>query len=132
LAKILFGFNELLFCITFLTLTIKYQDKYNILNTNRIKHFSHGSFARIHETNLKKQGMLALTFANPEDYNLIQEQDRIDIVDLHHFAPGIPLKLILNHIDGTSQEILAKHTYNDQQIIWFKRGSCLNYIKEGH
>jgi aconitate hydratase len=90
------------------------------------------SFARIHETNLKKQGMLALTFANPEDYNLIQEQDKIDIVDLQHFAPGKPLKLILHHIDGTSQEILAKHTYNDQQIIWFKRGSCLNYIKEGH
>ena len=90
------------------------------------------SFARIHETNLKKQGMLALTFANPEDYNMIQEQDRIDIIDLQHFAPGKPLKLILHHIDGTSQEILAKHTYNDQQIIWFKRGSCLNYIKEGH
>src|SRR5665647_829971 len=90
------------------------------------------SFARIHETNLKKQGMLDLTFANPEDYNLIQEQDRIDIIDLQHFAPGIPSKLILHHFDGTSQEILAKHTYNDQQIVWFKRGSCLNYIKEGH
>ncbi len=90
------------------------------------------SFARIHETNLKKQGMLALTFANPEDYNLIQEQDRIDIVDLQYFAPGKPLKLILHHINGTSQEILAKHTYNDQQIVWFKSGSCLNYIKKGH
>ncbi|MCK9639833.1 MAG: aconitate hydratase [Prolixibacteraceae bacterium] len=90
------------------------------------------SFARIHETNLKKQGMLALTFANPDDYNLIQEQDRIDIIDLQHFAPGKPLKLILHHMDGSSQEILAKHTYNDQQIVWFKSGSCLNYIKEGH
>lgn len=89
------------------------------------------SFARIHETNLKKQGMLALTFVNPDDYNLIQEQDRIDITGLKQFAPGIPLKLVLHHIDGTSQEILAKHTYNDQQIRWFKSGSCLNYIKEG-
>jgi aconitate hydratase len=90
------------------------------------------SFARIHETNLKKQGMLALTFANPEDYNLIQEQDRIDILGLQQFSPNVPLKLVLHHIDGTSQEILAKHTYNDQQIVWFKSGSCLNFIKEGH
>lgn len=90
------------------------------------------SFARIHETNLKKQGMLALTFANPEDYNLIQEQDRIDILGLQQFSPDVPLILVLHHIDGTSQEILAKHTYNDQQIVWFKSGSCLNFIKEGH
>ncbi|MCK9414460.1 MAG: aconitate hydratase [Prolixibacteraceae bacterium] len=90
------------------------------------------SFARIHETNLKKQGMLALTFANPDDYNLIQEQDKIDIIDLKNFAPEKPLKLVLHHSNGTSQEILAKHTYNDQQIVWFKSGSCLNYIKEGH
>jgi aconitate hydratase len=90
------------------------------------------SFARIHETNLKKQGMLALTFANPEDYNLIQETDKIDIIGLKTFAPGIPLKLVLHHKDGSSQEILAKHTYNDQQIKWFQKGSCLNYIKEGH
>jgi aconitate hydratase len=89
------------------------------------------SFARIHETNLKKQGMLALTFFNPEDYLRIQEQDRIDITGLKQFEPGIPLKLILHHQDGTSEEILAKHTYNDQQIKWFKSGSCLNYIKEG-
>ena len=90
------------------------------------------SFARIHETNLKKQGMLALIFANAEDYNLIQETDKIDILGLKTFAPGIPLKLVLHHKDGTSQEILAKHTYNDQQIKWFQKGSCLNYIKEGH
>jgi aconitate hydratase len=89
------------------------------------------SFARIHETNLKKQGMLALTFVNPEDYLRIQEQDRIDIIGLKQFEPGIPLKLVLHHQDGTSEEILAKHTYNDQQIRWFKSGSCLNYIKEG-
>ena len=90
------------------------------------------SFARIHETNLKKQGMLALTFANPEDYNLIREQDKIDILGLQHFTPGTPLKLVLHHSDGTTDEISARHTYNDQQIKWFQRGSCLNYIKEGH
>lgn len=90
------------------------------------------SFARIHETNLKKQGMLALTFANPEDYHLIQEQDRIDILGLEDFTPGVPLKLVLHHHDGSSQEIFAKHTYNEQQISWFKSGSCLNYIKESH
>jgi aconitate hydratase len=90
------------------------------------------SFARIHETNLKKQGMLALTFANPEDYNLIQEQDRIDILGLKDFSEGKPLKLVLHHQDGSVNEIAAKHTYNDQQIKWFQSGSCLNYIKEGH
>jgi aconitate hydratase len=89
------------------------------------------SFARIHETNLKKQGMLALTFNNPDDYNLIQEDDRIDITGLGQFAPGVPLKMVFHHKDGTSNEILAKHTYNDQQIKWFKNGSCLNYIKLG-
>jgi len=89
------------------------------------------SFARIHETNLKKQGMLALTFVNPDDYNLLQEQDRIDITGLKQFAPGTPLKLVVHHADGTVGEIWAKHTYNDQQIRWFKSGSCLNYIKEG-
>ena len=90
------------------------------------------SFARIHETNLKKQGMLALTFANPEDYNLIREHDRIDIIGLQSFTPGTPLKLVLNHNEGSSNEIWAKHTYNDQQIRWFQSGSCLNYIKSGH
>ena len=90
------------------------------------------SFARIHETNLKKQGMLALTFANPDDYKLIQEQDRIDILGLQNFTPGTPLKLVLHHNDGCSDEILAKHTYNDQQIKWFQNGSCLNYIKLNH
>ncbi len=90
------------------------------------------SFARIHETNLKKQGMLALTFANPSDYNLIREEDRIDILGLQHFSPGTPLKLVLHHKDETFDEILAKHTYNDQQIKWFQNGSCLNYIKLSH
>lgn len=88
------------------------------------------SFARIHETNLKKQGMLALTFANPNDYNLIGEQDKIDILGLTQFAPGKPLRLVLHHPDGSSHEILVKHTYNEQQIKWFQNGSCLNYIKQ--
>jgi len=87
------------------------------------------SFARIHETNLKKQGMLALTFSNGEDYSRILEGDTIDIIGLQQFAPGKPLVLKLNHIDGTSEEILARHTYNQSQIDWFKAGSCLNYIK---
>jgi len=87
------------------------------------------SFARIHETNLKKQGMLALTFSNAEDYFKILENDTIDVLGLQNFAPGEPLKLKLNHSNGTSEEIWAKHTYNDSQIDWFKAGSCLNYIK---
>ena len=88
------------------------------------------SFARIHETNLKKQGMLALTFANPADYDLIQEDDTIDITGLTAFAPGQPLKVILNHADGSQDEILANHTYNEGQIAWFQAGSALNIVKE--
>jgi len=88
------------------------------------------SFARIHETNLKKQGMLALTFANPEDYNRIREDDSIDVTGLEAFKPGKYLQLTLHHADGLSEDILAKHTYNEAQIDWFKAGSCLNFIKE--
>ncbi len=88
------------------------------------------SFARIHETNLKKQGMLALTFANSEDYNRILEDDSIDIIGLESFQPGKNLLLTLHHADGTSESIEAKHTYNEAQIEWFKAGSCLNFIKE--
>ncbi|MCH7415651.1 aconitate hydratase [Belliella sp. R4-6] len=87
------------------------------------------SFARIHETNLKKQGMLALTFANPADYDLIQEDDNIDIVGLDSFAPGLPLTVVLNHADGSKDEIKVNHTYNAGQIGWFKAGSALNLIK---
>ena len=87
------------------------------------------SFARIHETNLKKQGMLALTFANPADYDLIQEDDSFDILGLTEFAPGKPLQIVLNHADGTSHTITANHTYNEGQIEWFKAGSALNLIK---
>ncbi len=87
------------------------------------------SFARIHETNLKKQGMLGLTFANKADYDKIQENDTIDILGLTEFAPGQPLTLVLNHADGSSEEIKANHTYNAQQIEWFKAGGALNIIR---
>ncbi|MDX2303785.1 MAG: aconitate hydratase [Microscillaceae bacterium] len=87
------------------------------------------SFARIHETNLKKQGMLALTFANPADYEKVQEDDTVDIVGLTEFAEAKPLKIVLNHSDGSVDEIEAKHTYNAAQIEWFKAGSALNLIK---
>ena len=87
------------------------------------------SFARIHETNLKKQGMLALTFADIIDYDKIREDDSIDIIGLTEFKPGKPLRIVLNHSDGSRDEILANHTYNEQQIEWFKAGSALNLIK---
>lgn len=86
------------------------------------------SFARIHETNLKKQGMLALTFANEADYDKIQEDDVIDIIDLTEFAPGKPLTLVLHHKDGTTETIKANHSYNANQIEWFKAGSALNLM----
>lgn len=87
------------------------------------------SFARIHETNLKKQGMLALTFVHKEDYDKILEDDTIDIEGLGHFAPGTSLTLLLHHADGTSESIVVNHTYNDQQIEWFKAGAALNIIR---
>jgi len=87
------------------------------------------SFARIHETNLKKQGMLALTFADKADYDKIQEDDTIDIIGLTEFAPGKPLKAVLHHKDGSSDEIVLNHTYNHQQIEWFKAGGALNVIR---
>jgi aconitate hydratase len=87
------------------------------------------SFARIHETNLKKQGMLALTFANKADYEKIQEDDNIDIIGLTSFAPGKSLTVVLNHADGSKDEITVNHTYNEQQIEWFKAGAALNIIR---
>ncbi|TJZ53667.1 aconitate hydratase [Sphingobacterium olei] len=87
------------------------------------------SFARIHETNLKKQGMLGLTFVNKDDYDKIQENDTIDIVGLTEFAPNKPLTIVLHHADGSSEEILVNHTYNAQQIEWFKAGGALNIIR---
>jgi aconitate hydratase len=86
------------------------------------------SFARIHETNLKKQGMLALTFANEADYDKILEDDSIDIIDLTSFSPERPLTLVLRHADGTSDTIKVNHTYNKGQIEWFKAGSALNLM----
>jgi len=87
------------------------------------------SFARIHETNLKKQGMLALTFANKEDYEKVQEDDTIDINGLTTFAPGVSLTVDFNHKDGSSDTIEVNHTYNEQQIEWFKAGGALNVIR---
>jgi aconitate hydratase len=88
------------------------------------------SFARIHETNLKKQGMLALTFADKADYDKIQEDDSIDVTGLTSFAPGTPLTLVLTHKDGSTETIKANHTYNQQQIEWFKAGGALNIIRK--
>jgi len=86
------------------------------------------SFARIHETNLKKQGMLALTFANKADYDKIKEDDVIDIIGLTKFAPEKPLEIVLHHSNGSKDTILANHTYNANQIEWFKAGSALNLM----
>lgn len=88
------------------------------------------SFARIHETNLKKQGMLGVTFANETDYDLIQEDDTFNFVDLKDFAAGKPLTVEVVHADGSTDAILANHTYNEAQIEWFKAGSALNLIKQ--
>lgn len=88
------------------------------------------SFARIHETNLKKQGMLALTFANKADYDKVREDDTIDVLGITEFAPDKSLKVVLTHSDGTKDEFEVNHTYNQNQIEWFKAGSALNLIKE--
>ena len=88
------------------------------------------SFARIHETNLKKQGMLGITFATESDYDLIQEDDQFHFVDLAEFAPGKPLTIQLQHADGSVDTIQTNHTYNVQQIDWFRAGSALNLIKQ--
>merc|ERR1711964_393426 len=87
------------------------------------------SFARIHETNLKKQGMLPLTFDNPADYELVKPDDRVAIVGLESFAPGVPLNCVLTHADGSTDTIVLDHTFNAQQIDWFKHGSALNRMK---
>ena len=88
------------------------------------------SFARIHETNLKKQGMLGLTFANEADYDLIQEDDTFNFTDIADFSPGKPLTIVLRHADGNEDTIVVNHTYNDAQIEWYRKGSALNLIKE--
>ena len=87
------------------------------------------SFARIHETNLKKQGMLGITFENEADYELIQEGDTFNFFDLAEFTPGKQITIELVHGDGSTDVIMANHTYNEAQIEWFKAGSALNLIK---
>ena len=87
------------------------------------------SFARIHETNLKKQGMLGITFENESDYDLVQEADTFNFVNLKDFAPGKQIEIELAHADGSSDTIKANHTYNQQQIDWYRAGSALNLIK---
>lgn len=88
------------------------------------------SFARIHETNLKKQGMLAITFANPLDYNKIEEDDQIDVIGLKEMTPGKPLMVVLHHARGNKEEFPVNHTYNKNQIEWFKAGAALNLFRE--
>jgi aconitate hydratase len=88
------------------------------------------SFARIHETNLKKQGMLGLTFANETDYDMIQEDDTFSFIDISDFSPGKPLTIEVSHTDGSKDVIVANHTYNDSQIEWYREGSALNLIKK--
>ena len=87
------------------------------------------SFARIHETNLKKQGMLALTFADKADYDKIREEDNLSVIGLDAFAAGKPLRVVVKHKDGTEETFSVNHTYNKLQIEWFKAGSALNYLK---
>ena len=90
------------------------------------------SFARIHETNLKKQGVLALTFSNPSDYDKIKEEDRLNLVDLDQFKSGKPLTLEIKHKDGTTEKIQLNHTYGENQIDWFRAGSALNLIAQSN
>ena len=88
------------------------------------------SFARIHETNLKKQGMLALTFQNESDYDIIQQDDLISFINLDEFSPGKPIIIEVTHSDGTSNLINLNHSYNHSQIDWYDEGSALNLIKK--
>ena len=86
------------------------------------------SFARIHESNLKKQGLLAFTFDNPDDYDRIREDDRITIPNLDELAPGQQVDCIISHADGTTETVKLNHTYNEAQVEWFKAGSALNLM----
>jgi aconitate hydratase len=89
------------------------------------------SFARIHEANLKKQGVLALTFANPNDYERVLVDDTIDIVGLAQLAPGKPVDMILHHADGTTATIATTHTMSEEHVAWFRAGSALNVLRGG-
>ena len=90
------------------------------------------SFARIHETNLKKQGILPLTFCDPADYDKVREDDRYRSRGLADLAPGKPVTMVLHHADGGSDEVVLDHTMTDEQIAWFRAGSALNKIKESN
>ncbi|HSO09595.1 MAG TPA: aconitate hydratase, partial [Desulfoprunum sp.] len=87
------------------------------------------SFARIHETNLKKQGILPLTFVRPEDYDLVQEGDKLDLLGLTKLAPGSTVRLVLHHRDGSISDSVLNHSLNAEQIAWFKAGSALNFLR---
>ena len=87
------------------------------------------SFARIHETNLKKQGMLGLTFADKSDYDKINEDDIFDLIDIDSFSEGNTLTMLVHHNDGNKEKIICNHTYNETQIDWFRAGSALNLIR---
>jgi aconitate hydratase len=88
------------------------------------------SFARIHETNLKKQGVLPLTFVDPGDWDKVQASDRVSIAGLADLAPSKPLELTLSHEDGSSESVAVKHTMSEDQIAWIRAGSALNLIRE--
>ena len=90
------------------------------------------SFARIHETNLKKQGILAVTFDNPGDYEKIREDDLISLRGVDSFMPGKNLDALITHSDGSEENIQLSHTYNQEQIAWFKAGSALNVLRSGN
>jgi aconitate hydratase len=87
------------------------------------------SFARIHEANLKKQGVLALTFADPADYERIRVDDTLDVVGLADLAPGRPVTVVIHHADGSTEEISTTHTMSDEHIAWFRAGSALNVLR---
>jgi aconitate hydratase len=87
------------------------------------------SFARIHESNLKKQGVLPLTFADPEDFDRVEERDRVSVTGLAELAPGSPVRVIFHHDDGREDVAVAHHTLNEEQIGWFRAGSALNDLR---
>ena len=88
------------------------------------------SFARIHETNLKKQGLLPLTFQDPADYDLIQEDDRISLIDLDQLTENRPVTCVIKHVDGSEDTLELDHSFAESQVAWFKAGSALNLLHE--
>ena len=88
------------------------------------------SFARIHESNLKKQGLLALTFSDPSEYDRIREDDRVNLIGLKEITPGKPVECVVNHSDGTSETLYLNHTFSEPQLAWFRLGSALNLFHQ--